>query len=126
MLRRDVVVRALAPPRIDRQLQRPRPGPGPGQPPAEAVVAPRIRQAEPDLRRHREPAAEGRDPVAEPRLQALPPGAVVVRRKPFKGGARQQRVLAVRRPRPEALAQRQRRTAVVPAMQCKPAVKAAA
>ena len=110
VLRRDIVIGALAPPRLERELHRPGAGSGAGQAPAQAVVAAGFRQTEPDLRRAREPAAEHPEAVAEPRLQAPPPVTVVVGRKPLQGGARQQRVLAARRPRADGLAQRQLRT----------------
>ena len=93
---------------------------GAHEPPAEAVVAARLRQPEPDLRRAGEPVAEHCEAVAEPRLQALPfeivaacpgPRSGVVGREPLQGLAREQPVLAARRARADGLAPGDRRAA---------------
>ncbi len=68
MLGRDIVIGALAPARLKRKLQRSGAESGAGQAPAKVVVATRLRQAQPDLRRAREPALEHPEAIAEPRL----------------------------------------------------------
>ena len=60
-----VVVRALIPPRLERQVERSALPTPVREPPAQAVVASRIREAKPDLRRRREAVTEGRHPVPE-------------------------------------------------------------
>ena len=67
MHRLRVIIRALTPTRLKRNLKRPTAvtGSAPHQAPAEAVVPPGVRQADPGLRRPGETAAEGRQAVAD-------------------------------------------------------------
>ncbi len=78
MHRLRVIIRALTPARLKRNLERPTAltGPDPHQAPAEAVIPPGVRQADPGFRRPGETAAEGRQAVAE--LQLQPPARQLV------------------------------------------------
>ena len=120
VLRRGVVIGALAAARLEGEFERAAVAAEPAahQAPAEAVVAPGVRQADADLRRPGETVAEGRQAVAE--LQLQPPAlqlviaarAVVVRRQPFQRGAREQRIGAARGRPAERLGQPQLRPPV--------------
>ena len=69
---------ALAPLRLDDEFQCApvRRVAAAHQPPAQAVVAPGVGEADGDLRRRREPAAEGRETISEPGLQPPFPKSV--------------------------------------------------
>ena len=121
VLRRRVVIGALAPGRLEGQIERAAVAAGPGpahQAPAEAVVAPGVRQVDANLRRPGEAVAEGRQAVAELQLQpaalqlVIAARAVVVRRQPFQRGARQERIGAARGRPADRLGQPQLRAPV--------------
>ena len=96
MIGSRVAIRGLAARALQPEFQGARVALRQADPPAEAILPMRLRQPEPDFRRGREPARERRKSIAEPDLEtALSKRvAIVVRRKPGHGPARQQRVHA--------------------------------
>ena len=109
---RIVVVRALAPRRLKRGLERPGVRALSRQAPAEAVCAFRPGDGEAELRRAGEPIAERRQTVTDLPLQALASAIVAVGRQPVHHLAREQRILAAGGRAAEALAQRKREAEV--------------
>ena len=107
MLGLPVAVRGLAASALQPEFQSARVALRQPEPPAEAVLPMRFREPEPELRCGREPVRERREPVAEPDLESALSKrvAVVVRRKPGHGPARQQRVHASICPGANRLAQ---------------------